>query len=129
MRLAAILLFAVISTSSYAASFDDRVRIARDIGKMEAYQPYQRGMYKSITGHLENTFKRCFDITRNAQLEPFTLVADITSEGTARAIEVRPETNIGRCFAKGFEAASFPQPPAVPGHDAFPIVMDLNLNP
>lgn len=93
---------------------------------MEAYQPYQRAMYKSITGHLEDTFKKCFDTTRDAQMDPFTLVADITPEGTARAVEIKPETNIGRCFAKGFEAASFPQPPAVAGHDAFPIVMDLN---
>ena len=129
MKLAALLLLAVISMSAHAASFDDRVRIGKEIGNMAVYQPYQKTMYQSITNHLTNTIKRCFEETRNPQTEAFTLVADITSEGTARSVEIRPETNIARCFAKGFGEASFPQPPAVPGHDAFPIVIDLNMGP
>jgi hypothetical protein len=129
MKRVAILLFAVISMSAHAASFDERVRIGRDIGKMEVYQPYQRVMYESITNHLEKTMRRCFGAIKTPQTEPFTLVADITLEGVARSVEIRPETNIARCFAKGFGEASFPPPPAVPGHDAFPIVIDLNMNP
>ena len=129
MKLVAILLLAVVSMSAHAASFDDRVRIGQEIGKMEVYQPYQKTMYQSITDHLTNTLKRCFEEMRDPQTEVFTLVADITSHGTARSIEIRPETNIARCFAKGFGEASFPQPPAVPGHDAFPIVIDLNMGP
>lgn len=129
MKLVAILLFAVISMSVHAASFDERVRLGREIGKMEVYQPYQKRMYQSITNHLTNTMKRCFEETRNPQTEAFTLIADITPEGTARSIEIRPETNIARCFAKGFGEASFPPPPAVPSRDAFPIVIDLNMGP
>ena len=129
MKLAAILLFAVISISAHAASFDDRVRTGRDIGKMEVYQQYQKMMYQSITNHLANTMKGCFETIRNPESEAFTLVADITAEGIARSIEIKPDTNIARCFARGFGEASFPQPPAVPGHAAFPIVIDLNMNP
>jgi hypothetical protein len=88
MKPIAILLFAVISMSAHAASFDDRVRIGRDIGKMEVYQQYQKMMYQSITNHLTNTMKRCFETIRNPETEAFTLVADITPEGIARSIEI-----------------------------------------
>ena len=129
MKLSAILLFAVISMSAHGATFDERVRLGQEIGKMEVYQPYQKTMYQSITNHLTNTMKRCFEETRNPETEAFTLVAEITSEGTARSIEIRPETNIARCFAKGFGEAAFPRPPAVPSRDTFPIVIDLNMGP
>ena len=123
------ILLALLATSAQAASFDDRVRIGRETGKMEAYQQYQKTMYESITPHLGTTMKGCFETIRDPETGAFTLVADITSEGTARSIEIRPETNIARCFARGFGEASFPRPPAVPGHDAFPLVIDLNMNP
>jgi hypothetical protein len=128
MKPIAILLFAVISTSAHAASFEERVRIGRDIGKMEAYQQYQKTMYESIANHLTNTLKRCFDTIRNPETVAFTLIADITSEGVARSIETWPETDLARCFARGFGEASFPQPPVVPNLGGFPIVIDLNIN-
>jgi hypothetical protein len=129
MKTAALLLLSVISTSAHAASFDGPVRVAKDIETMEAYKPYQRIMYQGIGNHLANTMKGCMDAVENPQTGAFTSVADVMSDGVARSIQTKPETNISRCFAKGLGSASFPQPPAVPGRDGFPIVIDMRIEP
>jgi hypothetical protein len=91
-------LIALAPIVAWSQVFEDRVRIAKAAEDTEPYKSY-----------------------------PFVLVAEITREGKATAVEVRPSTNISRCFAEGVRTGVFPKPPEYPGREGFPIVLNMTI--
>ena len=112
-----------------AESFDERFKVAKAAETAEPYKPYQRVMYQAIGNHLANTMRSCFAKTEKPQTDAFVLLVDIDDGGAARAIEVKPKTNIALCFAEGVKSAPFPKPPTYPGRDAFPITIEMKITP
>ena len=108
-------------------SFDHRVRIAEEAESADQYKWYQKEMYAEIGQHLANTMRSCFETVADPQTDTFFLVATVTGAGKADEIEVRPSTNIARCFAEGVEKATFPKPPVYPGENGFPIVIEMKI--
>ena len=129
MHRALLLVWMVWPALAFAEAFDDRFKLAKDAETSETYKPYQRVMYQSIGNHLANTMRSCFGKTEKPETNAFVLLADVDAGGTARAIDVRPKTSIAICFAQGVATAPFPTPPAFPGRDAFPIVIEMKITP
>lgn len=129
MRPLCLILIFATCIAAHAQTFEDRVRFAKEIEASDLYKAYQRVMYQRVGQHLANTMKTCFETIANPRADAFTLIADVTSTGRLRAIEVRPDTNIAKCFTEGVVAAAFPPPPAIPARDAFPIVIDMKMKP
>jgi hypothetical protein len=107
--------------------FDTRVELGKEAEEKEEFKAYHSAMQRRIGNHLAETMRACFANVPDPESTPFVLVADITAEGAARAVEVRPATNIASCFAQGFALASFPAPPPYPDHDGFPITIEMHI--
>ena len=107
--------------------FDDRVELGEAAEQREELKTYRSAMERQVGGHFAETMRSCFAAIPNPETAPFVLIADITSEGMASAIEVRPPTNIARCFAAGVAKASFPRPPPSRNDDGFPITIKMRI--
>jgi len=123
-----ILLLCLVSTAS-AETFEERVELARAAEKAADTKPYQKQMFDAIGPHLAAAMKSCFGSIKNPETEPFTLVADVTPEGRADAVDVKPNTNIAACFAKGFMSANFPPPPRFRDRSRFPMFIEMRIKP
>lgn len=108
-----------------AASFD--VRMERGKAAETEFAAYQSAMFAQVGNQLAYTMRACFDRTREPQTDAFVLVADITGDGKAAAIEVRPATNIASCFAAGFGRAAFPAPPRMTDGGSFPVTIEMQI--
>ena len=122
------LMFSLTSTA-LAETFEERVELARVAEKAEGSKSYQKQMFDVIGPHMATIMKSCFDAIKNPETEPFRLVADVTPEGRADAVEVRPNTNIAACFSKGFASVDFPPPPRFRGRPRFPVFIDMRIKP
>jgi hypothetical protein len=60
---------------------------------------------------------------------PFTLVADVRSDGTPVAIEVQPATPVASCFATWFGTNTLPPPPTLPDTPTYPLEIDVSITP
>ena len=127
MRFRLPVLLCLLPIVALAETFDDRVRIAEEIESEEAHKPYIKEVYSAVGPHMGSTMRHCFETVNDPKTDTFYLVASISNKGRPRRVEVRPSTNIARCFAKGIEEADFPQPPALPDHDGFPIVIEMRI--
>ncbi|OYY02550.1 MAG: hypothetical protein B7Y73_08800, partial [Acidocella sp. 35-58-6] len=63
-----------------------------------------------------------------SELGHFNLVGDITAAGQMINIEVRPETEMAKCYAAQMAKAHFLHPPLV-GRTTYPVLLDLNVTP
>jgi hypothetical protein len=63
-----------------------------------------------------------------SELGHFNLVGDITADGRMINIEVRPETNMAKCYAGQMAKAHFLHPPLV-GRTTYPVLFDLTVTP
>ena len=112
---------------STTGTFDDRVAMGKAAEQRPENKSYASELDRMVGNHFAQTMQSCFAAIREPQTEPFVLVADITSEGKAKAIEVRPATNIARCFATGFALAPFPTPPPYPCCEAYPVTIEMRI--
>jgi hypothetical protein len=107
--------------------FDARVGLGEEAEQKEEFKTYHSVMIRQVGDHFAETMRSCFAVVENPETAAFVLVADITAEGRAGAIEVRPATSVARCFAAGFAKAAFPLPPPYPDHDGFPITIKMRI--
>src|ERR1700687_6144924 len=101
----------VLPSYAYSETFAERVRLAKAAETADAYKSYQPVLLRGIGDPMAQIMRACFAKSEKPHADSFVLVADITREGKAQAIEVKPTTNIATCFAAGMSKASFPQPP------------------
>jgi hypothetical protein len=109
-------------------AFDTRVELGEAAERNEEFRSFHAAVERAAGDHLAETMRSCFATGQNPNTAAFVLVADIGAEGTAKAIEVRPATNIARCFAAGFATARFPVPPPHAGHDGFPVTIKMRID-
>jgi hypothetical protein len=107
--------------------FDFRVALGKAAEGRAEFKAYGSAIDRQVGDHLAQTMRSCFAITRQPATDAFVLVADITVEGKAKAIEVRPATNIALCFATGFASAPFPPPPRYPDREAYPVTIEMHI--
>ena len=125
-----ILVFMLCPVSAASAeTFEERVELARTAEQSEDTKPYPKQMFDAIGPHLATVMKSCFASIKNPETEPFILVADVTPEGMAHAVEVMPSTNVAACFAEGFASAKFPPPPRFRGRSRFPMFIEMRIKP
>ncbi|HQT65308.1 MAG: hypothetical protein B7Z75_12245 [Acidocella sp. 20-57-95] len=62
----------------------------------------------------------------DTELGHFNLVGDITADGKMINIEVRPETNMAKCYAAQMAKAHFLHPPLV-GGPTYPVLLDMKV--
>jgi hypothetical protein len=129
MRILVLILLLCLVSTAFAETFEERVELARAAENAAETKPYQKQMFDAIGPHLSTVMKSCFASIKNPETEPFTLVADVTPQGVADAVEVKPNTNIAACFAKGFASANFPPPPQFRGRSRYPMFIDMRIKP
>jgi hypothetical protein len=113
----------------WSQTFEERVRIAKAAEGAEPYKSYQTVMFGGVGNYLATTMKTCFNTIKEPKSDSFVLVAELTRDGKATAVEVTPLTNISNCFAEGVRTAVFPKPPEYPGRKGFPIVLEMAIKP
>ena len=118
-----------LSAHAHAESFEDRARLGKTAEVTEAFKQYQNVMHAQVGEYFASTMRTCFDKTTKPELDTFVLVADIFQNGKAQAVEVKPATNIAKCFAEGFSKGKFPTPPTYPNRKGFPVTMETQIAP
>jgi hypothetical protein len=108
--------------------FDARVALGKTAEERAEFKAYVSAFNRRVGDHFAQTMRSCFATTQKPETDAFVLVADITVEGKAKAIEVRPATNIALCFATGFASAPFPRPPLYPDREAYPVTIEMSIS-
>lgn len=108
--------------------FELRAELGEAVEKRAEFAAYFFEMHRRVGAHFAVTMKSCFATTETPATDSFTLVADVTSDGRAAAIEVNPATNIATCFASGVASAAFPPPPSRSDGENFPITIRMHIN-
>ena len=129
MRLIVIVLFTVISTNLSAATFAERIAIAKKIESQKEASDYFFGSFfptigSSIGGIMQMCLKR-----KNANKEKFSLVANVALSGELIDIDFEPKSNnTGICFAGELAKLKAPPPPLC-DCGVLPVVIDMAVKP
>jgi len=121
------MLVSVVAVAS--DDFDQRVAIAKALEDTPQGQAYDQILYGAIGEHIKKTMWRCFPSDKKADTEHFTLIADILANGKVSRVQVRPETEMSRCFGEGFADAPFPELPKYATGGSLPIFIKMNIVP
>jgi hypothetical protein len=107
--------------------FEERVRLAKAAQDDESYRVYPHALFRQAGRHVARTMRSCIAASPKPKSKVFTLVADMTAQGKADAVEVMPDSAAARCFAAGFSSATYPVPPAYAGRDGFPVTLRVRV--
>lgn len=129
MRTLGVLLLVLFSTNLSAATFAERVAIAKKIESQQATQDYfLKGLFPIIGPAMGGIMNECLSHP-NASVEKFTLVANVAESGQLIDIEVEPKSNnTAVCFAKAFATLTAPPPPLC-DCGVLPVVIDMGVKP
>jgi hypothetical protein len=108
-------------------TFESRVDLGRAAEQRPEFATYHARVQQELGAHYATTMHSCLTDATAAEIDAFTLVADITADGRLDAVAVRPATNIASCFAAGLVPVSFPKPPPYPGRSGFPIMIKMTI--
>jgi hypothetical protein len=108
-------------------AFDDRVLLAKDAEEDEQFKDYRSAVLKRNSRHFARTMRTCIARSPKPVSKTFVLVADITAEGKAAAVAVKPDNEVANCFASGFSSISYPKPPRYPNREGFPVMMKVRV--
>lgn len=132
MKLAFSFLFAAPSHAApppASMAFAVRVQLAREVEMDERFKTYHAAMVRRAGRHIARTMRSCRAAMPAAERKPVVLVADITPDGRATAIEARPDNAAARCLVTGLAAIHYPKPPAYPERTGFPVSMKIGVVP
>jgi hypothetical protein len=137
MKRTVLLFFAAFASVSQAQSvelepvelepFQVRVELAKAAEVDEEFKTYRPAMYRRTGRYLTRTMRSCIARMPKPESKTFVLVADISPQGKANAVEVKPKNEVAKCFASGFAAATYPKPPVHPERDEFPVMMKVRV--
>jgi hypothetical protein len=124
--LIALLSFADLSV---AATFAERVAIAKEIeSQKEASEYFFGAFFPSLGPSMGGIMKMCLSRER-ANLEKFTLVANVAQSGEIINVDFEPKSNnTAACFASEFSTLKAPPPPLC-DCGLLPLVIDMGVNP
>ena len=129
MRTLCALLIVLFSADLAAATFAERVAIAKKIESQKEASDYFIGsFFPAIAPSMGGIMKMC--LSRNdASQEKFTLVANVALSGELVDIDFEPNSNnTGACFAKELGTLKAPPPPLC-DCGALPVVIDMAVKP
>lgn len=129
MKRIILFLCAIVASSVHAESFEARAQLGEAAEDRGEFKSYFSTMYKEIGEPMANIMRICFKNTLKPDSANFVLVADIEKEGNLDSIEVKPATNIAKCFAAGLIPVSFPKPPEYPKRHGFPLTIKMKITP
>jgi hypothetical protein len=122
------LLIIASRSSVEALTFGERAELARKAEDRQEVSGYlYQKLFPAIETALADAMASC---TKNeaANLDSFTIIADIDNTGHFINVDVQPETNTSKCFAESLKKIGGP----APGKDAvtpLPIVIDMEVRP
>ncbi len=129
MRPSICLFLWIVSLGANAQSFEERIESAKAAEQSPYTWFYEKTMFDAVGTHLAATMRACLARSANPQTDPFVLVADLSSEGKALDVEVRPVTEMATCFSQGFATTVFPIPPNFQDRANFPVVIEMRIKP
>jgi hypothetical protein len=117
-----------LSGIALAGDFESRVKAGRQALGTVAGQSYEA----SWGAIMKTILPACIPVGSEspANLGKFTFVADVAPSGLVSAVAVEPTTAVSLCFARRFNGAQLPQPPASPsGGSLFPVSDEIEVRP
>ncbi len=120
------LTFLFFSSTAIGASFEERASIAEKLSSIEKISQYETNLgqfiYKAVVTCIPP------GSTEVGNLGKFSLVADVTKDGTVKNSEVKPITYVSKCFQIEFGAQSLPFPPEIfLENGALPILIEMDI--
>ncbi|ULU26404.1 peptidase C13 [Dyella terrae] len=120
-----LLAIALQLSPTAGADFHARVTQAK-LAEGDATGPaYQKQMWDRIGNATTDAYKACLAGTQPQDKSPFTLVADVTTDGRLANITVQPEIPVAKCMASHFTGLTLPAPPAKPS--PYPVEIDFSI--
>lgn len=108
-------------------TFDDRVAQAKAYEDSAVLKLYFENYWRKIESHANAALEHCFPLDK-VHYNRATLVADLLPNRTLSNIQVKPNDQMTRCFAKDFSGSPFPAlPPSFSG-EALPIRAEIALH-
>ena len=128
-RLCLLVLLCSFATTGAAATFPERVAIAKEVESQKAASDYFFGsFFPSLAPTMGGIMKMCL-AREGASEEKFTLVANVSLDGDLIDIDFEPKANnTAACFAKEVGSLKAPPPPLC-DCGVLPIVIDMAVKP
>lgn len=90
---------------------------------------YQKQLWARINDPVTELLKACIASHAPADKSPFTVVAELSPDGTPGRVEAQPATPVASCFASGFGKLALPPPPKLSDSTLYPIEIDVSIVP
>ncbi|WP_158882546.1 peptidase C13 [Rhodanobacter sp. L36] len=88
---------------------------------------YQKALWSQITGPMTTALKDCLASNAPADRSPFTLVADVTSDGRTTRVAAEPGTPVANCMTAWLASTMLPAPPKLADQPVYPIEIDVSI--
>jgi hypothetical protein len=126
-----ILAIALLATPQSVADDAFAARVTR--GKLVEVGPtgpaYQKALWDKINDPAARALKGCITSHAPADKSPFTLVADVLSDGKTSRVVAQPATPVANCFAGWLASMTLPPPPKLTPAAVYPIEIDVSIVP
>jgi hypothetical protein len=94
---------------------------------------YQKALWGKLTDPMTVALKACLAHNAPADTKPFTLVADVQSDGKPIRVAAEPATPVAKCLVGWFATMTLPAPPPAPPPlsqgTCYPIEIDVSITP
>lgn len=107
--------------------FTARVQRAKMVEAGPTGAAYQKQFWAKTGNPMTDALKACIASNAPADKSPFTLVADISSDGHPLHVDVRAPTPVAKCLVGQFSAWTFPTPPKLTDSADYPIEIDVSM--
>jgi hypothetical protein len=121
-----LIAYPLLSTTAFANDFDSRVTEGKRAAATPPGSQYQQLMGPAIT----EAIGACVPpgSTTPSNIGDFTLVADVSRDGTLSAVDVQPKTAVAMCFAAQFSTLHLNPPlPSTESRAGYPIVVKMSV--
>jgi len=128
-----ILAIALQLTTAAPVSTDDAFAARVTRGKLVETSPtgpaYQKALWGKLTEPMTVALKACLAHNAPADTAPFTLVADVQSDGSPIRVAAEPGTPVAKCLTGWFTSMTLPSPPPMTHGASYPIEIDVSITP
>jgi hypothetical protein len=131
-----ILAIALQLVANPGGKADDTFAARATQGKLVETSPggpaYQKALWGMLTDPMTVALKACLAHNAPADTSPFTLVADVRSDGKPGRVAAEPATPVAKCLTGWFASMTLPAPPTAPPMSqgtSYPIEIDVSITP